>query len=236
MKKVLFLSVLMLMACKGRHLGWVSNEKNPVDTKPKLNTDIGGVRLSFDDGPDLSKTPKVLELLKKYNLQATFFVEGINLAGDSEQAKERRELLKRIVAEGHIVGNHSYDHHLFTSLSRQKIEWEVDSTTKLIEDITGQKVSLIRLPYGRTNKIVNNILKNRNLASIKWQIDPREWEKDPKTHRTKTADQVINDIMAQYHQLHNEQGMSHMILLLHDTKQITIDVLPTILDMLTKEK
>jgi peptidoglycan/xylan/chitin deacetylase (PgdA/CDA1 family) len=235
MKKLL-LAAIFLAACNKGHFAWISNNPSPVIQKAELRTDIGGVRLTFDDGPSLSNTPKVLALLKKYNLQATFFVEGINLAGNSEQAQERRELLKQTSAQGHIIGNHTFDHKALTSLSEQKIMWEIDTTTKLIEDTTGKKVELIRLPYGKSNSKVSRILKSRNLTSINWAIDLREWERDHTTHTYKTKEQLMAEFNKQYDQLKNTQGQKKMILLLHDTKNVTIEALPLILERLNVEK
>jgi len=243
MKKTLLLMILCLTACKGYHLRFEKDgeqKAQALDT-PKMNTDLAGVQFTFDDGPDLAKTPKVLDVLKKYNLQATFFVEGINLAGGSEQAKERRELLKRMVNEGHIIGNHTYDHKDLCRLSMEKAAWELDATTTLIHeaiDPSGTKkypVILVRPPYGKKCKTLTTLLNTKHLIPWYWQIDPREWERDPKTHQFKTADQVLDGIMAQYHQLHDEQGMKHMTIILHDTKQVTVELLPKLLEKLSKQ-
>src|SRR5690348_9061425 len=112
--KKLVLILLAFAACDGKHLKWVSDKdmaakEHKIEVVVQKLDTLGGVQFSFDDGPDLAKTPKVLDTLKQYNVRATFFVEGINLHGDSEQAKERRELLRRVVSEGHIIGNHTYD-------------------------------------------------------------------------------------------------------------------------------
>lgn len=239
MKKALILIVLGLAACKGHHLAWVSDNKEQKAevAAPRLNTTLAGVQFTFDDGPDLAKTPKVLDELKRYNLQATFFVEGINLAGESELAQERRVLLKRMVDEGHIIGNHTYDHKDLCRLSMEKAAWELDSTTALIHESTGNyPVLFVRPPYGKKCKMLNTLLSIKSLTPVYWQIDPREWERDSKTHQFKTADQVLDGIMAQYHQLHDEQGLRHMIIILHDTKQVTVELLPRLLDTLSKQK
>lgn len=230
--------VLALTACKGYHFRLVKDGEKNVEAPvaPKMNTDLAGVQFTFDDGPDLAKTPKVLDALKKYNLQATFFVEGINLAGESEQAAERRELLRRIKAEGHVIGNHTYDHKDLCRVSLQTAAWELDKTTELIKSTTGiDKVEVARPPYGKKCKSLNKLLSARGMTAVYWQIDPREWERGPK-HEVKTAAQVLDGIMIQYHQLHDEQGMKHMVIILHDTKQVTVELLPMLLDRLSKEK
>lgn len=229
--------VLALTACKGYHLRFEKDgEKKVEKTTPVMNTDLAGVQFTFDDGPDLAKTPKVLDALKKYNLQATFFVEGINLAGESEQALERRALLKRMVDEGHVIGNHTFDHKDLCRLSMEKAAWELDTTTALIKNSANYPVTLVRPPYGKKCRSLNKLLSNKNLTPVYWQIDPREWERDAKTHQVKTPDQILEGIMKQYHQLHDDQGLKYMVIILHDTKQVTVDLLPKLLDTLSKQK
>jgi peptidoglycan/xylan/chitin deacetylase (PgdA/CDA1 family) len=233
--KIFALIFISFLGCnKMPRLVWDS-PKHKIEEEVKvinLRNDINGIELTFDDGPSLAYTPKVLNILKKHNLHATFFVEGINLIGKSEAAKERRELLKRMVDEGHTIGNHSFDHHLFTSLPQHKVEWEIDFTTKLIEDITQQKVLLIRLPYGRGNKVVNKIIEDRGLTKVEWSVDPREWSVNLKTHQPRTKSEVIDDIMNQVNELRQSRGIKNIIIILHDTKSITVELLPTLLDKL----
>jgi len=239
MKSVLALVILCLLGCdKMPHLVWSNDKKNEKIqiNKPQLNDSINGVIFTLDDGVSLVNTPKVLDILKHNNLQAIFFVEGVNLAGNSEQAIERRELLKRTTIEGHIIGNHSYSHHLFTTMSLQKVEWEINTTTKLIEDTTGQKVSLIRLPYGKSNGAINALLKKKQLTPVYWTYDLREYELDPMTHSHKTKEQLLATFIEQYNKYHIEQGIKKTILLLHDTKNITPDVLPLIINYLNTNK
>lgn len=239
MKKIIML-MLILSSCNGRHLAWVpATEKVVVPTleQKKINTNIAGIELSFDDGPSLVGTPKILEILKKYNLHATFFVEGINLVGDSEQAKERRLLLKQVMLEGHSIGNHSFSHKNLCLLSMQKASWEIDKTSELIKSATGlADVKYIRPPYGKKCSMLNKIIAERNMAAIYWDIDPREWERDLKTHQFKTSEQVVDSIMNQYNLLHNQQGIKKMIIILHDTKQITPVVLSKLIPILLKEE
>lgn len=231
MNKLMLSFIFLLYGCdKMPHIVW-GNQK--VETKEIKKLDnLGGVYFTFDDGPNLLNTPKILDILKKYNIQATFFVEGINLAGESQQANERRALLKRTSDAGHIIANHTYDHKALTDLSEEKIIWEVDTTTNLIEAITGKKVELIRLPYGKNNQKVNKILKSRKLSVVNWNIDTAEWQRDYKTHRIKTKEVIFDEFNKQYNHLKNEQGQTKIILLLHDTKNITVEALPLILEKL----
>lgn len=239
MKKILA-CLLFIASCNGKHLAWVSDKDNSSkEVKEVLKQDLAGVSFTFDDGPNLAYTPKILDILKQYKLRATFFVEGINLAGDSEQAKERRALIKRMISEGHTVGNHTYDHKDLCRMSMEKAAWELDETGRLIDDAISidhaYPVLLVRPPYGKKCKMLKTLLNIKTLTPMYWDIDPREWERDPKTHQQKTVEQILNTIMDQYHRLHNEQGQKKMIIILHDTKKVTVELLPELLSKLSKE-
>ena len=231
MKRLLLM--VLLFGCNGKHLVWVDDRQEEI-VAPKIKTDLNGVFLSFDDGPDLVKTPKVLDILGHYNLQATFFVEGINLDGRSQQTIERRELLKRITDAGHVVGNHSYSHHAFCTLSPSRVAFEIDQTTKLIQNAASVHVDLIRLPYGRSCKFVSDMLKVRKLTPVYWDIDTQEWNRDRVTHLYKTKERVFEEFKHQFDHLRNELGQKKIILLMHDTKNVTVEALPLILDYLSK--
>lgn len=227
---------LLLMACNGK-LVWVSNQDEPNKIvnpiKTELKPDINGVVLTFDDGPSLANTPKILDILKQHNLRATFFVEGINLVGESEMAKERRELLKRISQDGHIIANHSFDHKNWCSMTSQGMANDIDRTSNLIKSISGQEVRFVRPPYGKKCKALTEVLKKRDLTAIYWQIDVREYERSPLTHQQKTKEEVLKSFVDQYAAL-KTQGLHKMVLILHDTKSITAESLPLILDYLSK--
>jgi peptidoglycan-N-acetylglucosamine deacetylase len=129
---------------------------NPLETK-KI------IALTFDDGPN-ENTLLVLEILKKYNLKATFFCIGKNI-------ETHPEILKRIIEEGHIVGNHSYSHSNFFDFYRKsRLIEEIKKTDALIESILGKKVKLFRPPYGVTNPSIRRALEVTKHKVIGWNI------------------------------------------------------------------
>ncbi len=98
------------------------------------------VALTFDDGPDPTWTPRVLDLLKERGVKAAFFVIGRN-------AEHYPNLVKRMVAEGHEIGNHTYSHGNLAEMAEWRWRLELDSTERLIETITGYSTALFRPPY-----------------------------------------------------------------------------------------
>lgn len=129
-----------------------------------LKTSRKIVSLTFDDGPDRLNTVRVLEVLKKYGVKATFFCIG-------EKAEAHPELVKRIVEEGHGIGNHSWAHKVgFPLLRREGMCRELHRTRQLLEKITGQDIPFFRPPFGVTNPIVAAAVRRLELKAIGWSI------------------------------------------------------------------
>lgn len=128
----------------------------------RLNTNDKKVLLTFDDGPH-ANTVKVLEVLKKQNVKALFFIIGKNIQGNEV-------ILKQIVTEGHQIGNHSFSHHNFIDVwGTKKVTKDFETCQKLIEQYQPQS-KLFRPPYGVTNPNIAKALKQLNLQSIGWNI------------------------------------------------------------------
>jgi peptidoglycan/xylan/chitin deacetylase (PgdA/CDA1 family) len=122
------------------------------------------VALTFDDGPHVENTPKLLEILNQYKAKASFFLIGANIA-------KHPEIAKRIVAEGHLIGNHSYYHgNLFSLQLPRAIKKEIQQTQTEIEHITQHKNCWFRPPYGVTNPLISLALSKLNLKVIGWSL------------------------------------------------------------------
>lgn len=117
--------------------------------------------LTFDDGPSESVTPRVLDALRKHGAHATFFELGSSIRGSEE-------LTRKVFAEGHAVGSHSYNH--LSSATREKAASELGRTAELIEQCTGHKPQLFRPPYGIVKGNLNRTALAEGYASILWTI------------------------------------------------------------------
>jgi peptidoglycan/xylan/chitin deacetylase (PgdA/CDA1 family) len=124
------------------------------------------VALTFDDGPS-PETPRILDILRDNGIQATFFVCGAN-------AERHPELIRRIVAEGHRLGNHTYSHPHLCLKSRSTIAAEIDRTQMVVEKITGRRPTLFRPPYGVRWFTLPSVLRQRGLNMVLWSNFPRE--------------------------------------------------------------
>ena len=144
-------------------------ETNPGGRYPALAGDKKMIYLTFDDGPG-AYTEQILDILKKYNVHAVFFLVGRNMT-------VYPNTVKRIKAEGHTIGNHSYTHVDLSKLSDAGITDELAHTQKTIKDIAGIQADLFRPPYGSINAKVYDIMTKQQLSLMMWSIDPRDWSK-----------------------------------------------------------
>ncbi|AXF54999.1 polysaccharide deacetylase family protein [Salicibibacter kimchii] len=150
--------------------------QGPVDEK--------SVALTFDDGPDDYITPAVLDKLEEYDIEATFFLVG-------ERVKAHPEVVQRILEEGHVIANHSWDHPEFPKISDEEAEEQMKRTETAIHDITGEEVRLFRPPYGAQNENHVRIMDALGYSNIIWSQDSLDW-KDLEVGEV--ADNILSDI------------------------------------------
>ncbi|MBS1663219.1 MAG: glycosyltransferase [Bacteroidetes bacterium] len=187
--------------------------------------------LTFDDGPDPNYTPKILDILSKYHVPATFFLVGIN-------AENNIPIVKREFKEGHEIGNHTFTHPNIAKVSQGRAILEMESTRLLIECITGRSTIMFRAPYNADFEpekweelIPVAIARKKNYLDIGESIDPLDWE--PGTPSDSIVDRVIrrkNDM--------TRSGLSGNIILLHDAggedRMPTVEALPRIIEHFQK--
>ncbi|HEY1586472.1 MAG TPA: polysaccharide deacetylase family protein, partial [Polyangia bacterium] len=134
------------------------------------------ILLTFDDGPAIDKTPKVLDTLDQHGIKAVFFVLGTHLQGNSAAAEKSRQLVREELRRGHAVGNHTIHHYFLCGHFYIKQAWqEIEGNAKLIEDAIGQRPDLFRTPYGAHCKQLSAILDGLGIKPIGWDIDPQDW-------------------------------------------------------------
>lgn len=127
------------------------------------------IHLTFDDGPHLVNTPRLLDNLKEYGVLATFFVKGRNL-----ETPEAQKLLERIASEGHQVGNHTYSHLHLTELGAEQIREEILKTEELIRG-ADRGIKIFRPPFGDHNALVDQIVEELGYTLVLWNVDTFDW-------------------------------------------------------------
>ena len=149
-------------------LGDIKSDDTKLNDMTDLETNEKMIAITFDDGPWKDTTEKLLDGLKERGIKATFFLIG-------ENAKNYPEVVKRMHDEGHIIGNHTYTHIDLSTLSVDDAKKEIELTNETLEQITGEKVTYIRPPYG---KYSNKLLEEIDLIPVMWNVDPEDWNRN----------------------------------------------------------
>ena len=165
------------------------------------------VALTFDDGPHPVYTPELLDGLKERGVCATFFVVGENIPGNEE-------ILRRMDAEGHLIGNHTYNHVKLSDLDSARACAEVEKTNVLIQEATGKEPEFIRPPFGEWKKTMECSLE---MIPVLWDVDPLDWT-------TKNTALVVERVL--------KDTKPGDIILLHDYYQSSVDAALEIVDAL----
>jgi peptidoglycan-N-acetylglucosamine deacetylase len=170
------------------------------------------IALTFDDGPAPS-TVRLLDVLRAKGARVTFFVLGSEVA-------RHPDLVRREIAEGHEVGNHTYRHIDLTRASNARIRAELTRTQLAVRHATGQTPVLLRPPYGDTNKRVSMIARRYRLAQCLWTIDPLDW-------RNRNAALIERRVV--------RGARPGYIILLHDIHPTTVAAMAGILEGLARK-
>lgn len=164
--------------------------------KDSIDCSIEGncIALTFDDGPS-QFTEQLLDTLKNYNAKATFFVIGQN-------AQHQPDILRRIINEGHLIGNHSFNHKDFSRISNEEIKLEVSQTDEIIQKITGYQPEFFRFPFNLYRPEILNLIHK---PIISYTLDTKDW-------KNRNIDSLTNTL---------SQPPSNSIILAHDINSTT---------------
>ena len=138
------------------------------DYVARVDTDEKVVALTFDDGPDPFHTPRVLEILDRYHVKATFFMLGRNVERHPAMARE-------VLARGHEIGNHSYSHARLILMSPRRVRDEIERTDQLLRGIGVSGEILFRPPHASKFIVLPYVLVQMNKLSVLGDVDPEEW-------------------------------------------------------------
>lgn len=163
------------------------------------------VALTFDDGPNIATTPALLDLLKRKQVNATFFVLGIMI-------DKNPKLLLREIREGHEVGSHTMKHQVLSKMSAEAIKADSQEMSSKINGILGYDLKLLRPPYGAVN---NTVKANFTVPMVTWTVDTEDW-------RSKNAVAVRNEV--------NKAVFDGAIVLMHDIYASTVEAVEGIID------
>lgn len=185
---------------------WISTlrpaEKNKSKPVRQIDKTKPMIAITFDDGPCFA-TPRILDTFEKYNSAATFFVNG-------KCVVRHPEMLKQIENSGCEVANHSWSHYRLPTQQKGIIEYEIRSTTEIINEYLEHKEKLLRPPYGAYNNIVLETARADGLPIVKWNVEPKDW-------LTKNAQKTYDYILS--------NAADGSIILCHDQISSTAEVM-----------
>ena len=167
------------------------------------------VALTFDDGPNSTYTPRLLEGLKKRNIHATFFLMGKNIEG-------KEDLVLQMSQDGHLIGNHTYNHVELDKISKEAAQKEILQTNESICEITGAYPEFLRPPYGAWQKNLDFYV---TMFPVLWDIDTLDW-------KSKNLDSVLQIISSEV-----EDGS---IILMHDAYESSVEAALKAADLLVE--
>jgi peptidoglycan/xylan/chitin deacetylase (PgdA/CDA1 family) len=127
------------------------------------------ISITFDDGPSESYTNQILDVLKESHVEATFFVLG-------ERVKRHPDIVRRQIAEGHEVQNHGYGHTILALKSPASVRRELETTSDVIQGVTGVRPTLLRVPHGWRNPWVSRVARELDLRIVAWTLGV--WDTD----------------------------------------------------------
>lgn len=176
----------------------------------EAHTEKKKIALTFDDGPHPVYTEKLLDGLKEKQVKATFFLLGENIEGNEE-------LVKRIAEEGHLIGNHTFQHEDITKVPKEKACQQILKTSDLIHDITGITPEYIRPPFGEWDDSLDCGI---NLFLTLWTIDTLDWT-------TRNTSEIVNRVVT--------KAEENDIILMHDSFDSTVKAVMQVIDLLEAE-
>ena len=185
----------------------------------KGSGDTNRIALTFDDGPDDTYTPQVLQILEEHRVPATFFLMG-------SRAERYPEAVREMVSDGHIIANHSWSHPDLRTLTEERVHSEITRTEEILHQITGLQTAMMRPPFGAISEMNLVQLRGMGYHVINWSVDSRDWE-------TEDVDQILRNTLPDVEE--------EAILLFHSaggegqSMAATVEVLPELIETLTEQ-
>ena len=175
----------------------------PVEESPRI-------ALTFDDGPNARYTPILLDGLKKRNIRASFFLIGENIEGNED-------ILLQMRKDGHLIGNHTWDHVQLDKIPAEKVRLEIEKTNNRIYEASGIYPSYVRPPFGAW---IKDMELSVTMLPVFWDVDTLDWQ-------SKNIDSILSIAQKQVH--------DGSIILMHDGYQTSVDAALKIADLFTEK-
>lgn len=164
----------------------------------------GELALTFDDGPNPKWTPRLLDVLAQHDVKATFFMLG-------SRSEAELALVRRVAAEGHLIGNHSWNHPNLARTGARRVREELARTNEMLEQITGERVRYFRPPFGARRPVVFRIARELGLRVVTWNAMTSDWSE-------KSADRISGQLAEKIDRLGRRGRAANVVL--HDGEHL----------------
>ncbi len=202
-------------------------KKDPETTIPSLTdnkAETKTVALTFDDGPDSLYTPMILDILAEKGVKATFFEIG-------ERIQKFPGITKRAFSEGHLIGNHTFEHIWLPGRAPMKVIKDIDKTQQLIDSICGSPEKLFRPPWGAISQVQKDSVTQHGYVIVLWDVDIRKNDHNTADNKVYDVPSIVSAIV--------DNVLPGNIILLHDSnfgntedRMFIVRALPLIIDKL----
>ncbi|MEZ4389896.1 MAG: polysaccharide deacetylase family protein [Polyangiales bacterium] len=174
---------------------------------------------TFDDGPEWSTTPRLLDMLDARHIRATFFVVGHRISGPENHHRLNRGVLRDIARRGHRIGNHTFRHVVLDGLRPERIAREIDDTAEIITRETGRRPWLLRAPFGAlaSDRALKAVF-SRRYTPVYWQLDTEDWSVNS-----------ARAVLLNFRRVLDESPRGGVVLM-HDTRPWSVAAFPLILN------
>lgn len=215
-------------------LGASASDLAPEERERRLGAGLGGhgrvegttarrlLHFTFDDGPDPRTTPRLLELLDRSGVKATFFFSASRFRPGVKRHAGAVELAREVLRRGHMVGSHSVDHQRMARLGPAALQEQLDLNDRLFKEVFGARTFLFRPPFGSSNTHLDTLLSERDYTVVMWNLGIADWVKRPPERLALTFKKVLE-------RSELEPNGRGGVVLLHDTHDWTIDAFELIL-------
>ena len=204
---IMILPLLFIMGnLKKKTIETAENNLKTINKYKNIKRDA----LTFDDGPSSECNSRLLDILKKENVKAKFFLVGKNI-------KENEDIVIRMKNEGHLIGNHTFNHSQLTKLGFDEAVEEINTTNAWITNISGYTPEYIRPPFG---SFTDELLSETSMSVVMWNVDPLDW-------KYKNKDIVTDKIL--------KNVKNGDIILMHDIFESSVDAAQTVIKELKKQ-
>ena len=181
------------------------------------------ILFTFDDGPDRSTTPKLLDRLDAAGVRAVFFLSGSRILGENKQQRDQQEVARDTVRRGHIVASHTINHVALPTLDSEEVLAQIEGNEQIFEQVFGARPWLFRPPFGVHTARTDGLLQDRGYTIMLWNLGTGDFQ-------VRTAEEVHTTWRRVFERREREDGQRGGIVLMHDTHAWSVEAFTLIYD------